>query len=86
MGEIFILAHPWVEDSASGWYIPMTMKKLQKMRDAGIQIGNCGPSGYPETTLRSSDLVTIMQRAETDDALIMQQAETNNDSKFPPSS
>jgi ppGpp synthetase/RelA/SpoT-type nucleotidyltranferase len=67
MGESFILAHPWVEGSASQWYIPIAIKRLQKLRDAGIQIGSCRPSGYPETTLRSSDLAAIMQQAETED-------------------
>lgn len=67
MGERFILAHPWVEDSASTWFVPIAMGRLQKLRDAGIQIGNCRPPGYPETTLRSSDLATIVQQAATQD-------------------
>lgn len=67
MGERFILAHPWVEDSPSTWFVPVAMGRLQKLRDAGIQIGNCRPPGYPETTLRSSDLATIVQQAATQD-------------------
>jgi ppGpp synthetase/RelA/SpoT-type nucleotidyltranferase len=65
MGEGYILAHPWAEDPADlPWFIPLEMKRLQKLRDAGIQVGDYRPKKYPETTLRSSDLATIVEEAE----------------------
>jgi ppGpp synthetase/RelA/SpoT-type nucleotidyltranferase len=75
MGENFILAHPFVEDSVSLWFVPIAMGRLAKLRDSGMQIGNCRPPGYPETTLRSSDL-----------AVIMQELAAQGDSTPPPSS
>jgi ppGpp synthetase/RelA/SpoT-type nucleotidyltranferase len=47
MGENYILAHPWAEDSEIRWFIPARMARLEKLRSAGVPIGNCRPPGYP---------------------------------------
>ena len=63
MGGRFILAHPWAnrEDVKwSDWYIQYALRKLSKLRDGGIAIGDCRPPGYPEDVdLSRSDLEAI---------------------------
>lgn len=62
MGENFIRAHLWTENpSTAGWFVPTEMARLEKLRDAGIEIGNYQPKGYPESALRSSDLAAIIE-------------------------
>jgi len=71
MGENYVFAHPWVDasDTDRNWHIPLELKRLDELRDAGVEIGNYRPPGYPETTLRASDLsTTIWDRQEEDPA------------------
>jgi ppGpp synthetase/RelA/SpoT-type nucleotidyltranferase len=68
MGEGFILAHPWTEQAGVSWFVPHVMHQLEKLRNAEIQIGDYRPPGYPETTLRSSDLAAIVEQAEAEEA------------------
>ncbi len=63
MGENFIRAHPW--SSAPGtayWFLPREMHNLDKLRDAGITIGDYVPKEYPETALRGSDLAVLAEK------------------------
>jgi ppGpp synthetase/RelA/SpoT-type nucleotidyltranferase len=66
MGENYILAHPWAEDSDTSWFIPSEMHRLEQLRSTDIPIGDFRPPGYPETTLRSSDLAEIVQHYESE--------------------
>ena len=65
MGENFILAHPW-GDRAGGspedWFVRAELSRLERLRAAGIVIGDFRPSGYPETNLRASDLAALVDR------------------------
>lgn len=62
MGEYFILGHPWADrPETARWFVAHEMVRLAKLRDAGIQIGDYRPKGYPEVALRSSDLAVMAE-------------------------
>lgn len=56
MGENYIFAHPWLEDKELPWFVSLRMDRLEKLRSAGISIGNYQPPGYPGSALRSKAL------------------------------
>lgn len=62
MGTAYILAHPWAEESSAEWFIPSEMRRLDRLKKAGIAIGEYRPPAYPETKLRVSDLEPLVER------------------------
>lgn len=65
MGEYFILAHTWVDNpETSSWFVPLETDRLEKLRKAGIHVGDCRPKRYPEVTLRSSDLASMVEESK----------------------
>jgi putative GTP pyrophosphokinase len=61
MGENFIRAHIWADEDSIDWFVPHEIARLEVLRKAGIEIGDYRPNGYPEVTLRSSDLAAIVE-------------------------
>lgn len=65
MGDAFILGHPWAVDNAYGewWYAKQLVAQLDRLKAAGVRIGDFKPSNYPVSALsRSTNLDQIRQR------------------------
>jgi hypothetical protein len=56
MGEAFLLAHSWaLRDSSDGWYARNLLLMLDKLKAAGVPIGNYKPAHYSESALARAE-------------------------------
>lgn len=64
MGEAFILAHSWALSNSydDEWYAVILLRRLEKLKEAGVPIGSYKPKHYPETALARAEKVEGIRR------------------------
>lgn len=66
MGDYFIAGHPWARDPEWRRYLLVQLRWLEKLRNAGITIGEYQPSAYPRDAVSLSELEVMRQAIRED--------------------